>query len=279
MRTAKFGTVEGVPVIGQGTWYIEHAPRAVAVTALQRGLDLGLTHIDTAEMYGSGAAESIVGEAIKGRRGEAFLVSKVLPSNASRKGTIRACEASLKRLGTDHLDCYLLHWRGSYPLEETVAAFESLKAAGKIKAWGVSNFDVEDLEEMQAVAGAGQIACNQVLYHLRERAIEHGVVPWCATHGVSVVAYSPFGHDDFPEGGAQGRLVADIAAAHEATPRQVALAFLTRAHGVLAIPKASQAAHVEDNAAGGRLTLSPAELARLEAAFPLGPKGRGLPML
>jgi len=279
MRMAKFGAVAQVPVIGQGTWYIEHAPRAEAVAALQRGLDLGLTHIDTAEMYGSGAAESIVGEAIKGRREEVFLVSKVLPSNASRKGTVRACEASLKRLGTDHLDCYLLHWRGSYPLEETVAAFESLKAAGKIKSWGVSNFDVEDLEEMQAVAGEGQMACNQVLYHLRERAIEHAVIPWCTAHGVAVVAYSPFGHDDFPEEGAQARVLAEIAKAHGATPRQVALAFLTRDHGVLSIPKASRAPHVEENAGGGRITLTTDERGRLEAAFPLGRKGRGLPML
>lgn len=281
MRTAKFGTsTAAVPVIGQGTWYIEHAPKAEAVAALQRGIDLGLTHIDTAEMYGSGAAETIVGEAIKGRRrGEVFLVSKVLPSNASRRGTIRACEASLKRLGTDHLDAYLLHWRGSYPLEETVEAFESLKAAGKIKAWGVSNFDVEDLEEMEAAAGEGRMACNQVLYHLRERAIEHGVIPWCAAHGVAVVAYSPFGHDDFPEDGAQGRLVAEIAAAHGATPRQVALAFLTRGAGVLAIPKAARVAHVEENAGGGSLMLTPADVARLETAFPRGPKGRGLPML
>lgn len=279
MRTANFGSVAGVPVIGQGTWYIEHGPRAAAVAALQRGLDLGLTHIDTAEMYGSGAAETIVGDAIKGRRGEVFLVSKVLPSNASRKETIRACEASLKRLGTDYLDCYLLHWRGSYPLAETVEAFEALKAAGKIKAWGVSNFDVEDLEEMEAEAGVGQMACNQVLYHLRERAIEHGVIPWCAAHGVTVVAYSPFGHDDFPEDGAQARVVAEIAAAHGATPRQVALAFLTRGPGVMAIPKASQAAHVEENAVGGDLVLTAGDLARLDKAFPLGRKGRGLPML
>mgnify|MGYP000958542722 FL=1 len=278
MRKAAFAAVD-VPVIGQGTWYLEHAPRAEAIRALQRGLDLGLTHIDTAEMYGSGAAEEIVGAAIAGRREQVFLVSKVLPSNASRKGAIRACEASLKRLATDHLDCYLLHWRGSYPLEETVAAFESLQASGKIKSWGVSNFDVEDLEEMQAVAGEGTIACNQVLYHLRERAIEHAVMPWCAANGVAVVAYSPFGHDDFPEDGAQGRLVAEIAGRHGATSRQVALAFLTRKPGVLAIPKASQTAHVEENAGGGSLALTPEDIAKLDKAFPLGPKGRGLPML
>jgi len=278
MRKAEFAGAD-VAVVGQGTWYIEHAPRAAAITALQHGLDLGLTHIDTAEMYGAGAAETIVGEAIKGRRHEVVLVSKVLPSNASRKGTIRACEASLKRLGTDHLDCYLLHWRGSYPFEETVAAFESLKSAGKIRSWGVSNFDVEDLDEMQAIAGPGAMACNQVLYHLRERAIEHAVIPWCEANGVAVVAYSPFGHDDFPSDGRQGEVLATIAQAHGATPRQVALAFLTHRSGVLAIPKAARAAHVEENAGGAKINLGPDDCARIERAFPLGPKGRGLPML
>ncbi len=267
-------------MIGQGTWYIEHAPRKEAVAALQRGLDLGLTHIDTAEMYGSGRAEEIVAEAIGGRRQQVFLVSKVLPSNASKRGTIAACEASLRRLNTDHLDCYLLHWPGSYPLQETVAGFEALKAAGKIRSWGVSNFDVHELDAMLAVAGPGQIACNQVLYHLRERAIEHAVLPWCERYGVAVVAYSPFGHDDFPEPrSAQGKVLADIAGGHDATSRQVALAFLTRRTSLLAIPKAASVAHVEENAAAGNLVLSDADVARLEKAFPLGPKGRGLPML
>ena len=155
-----------------------------------------MTHIDTAEMYGD--AELVIAEAIAGRREDIFLVSKVLPSNASRRGTIAACERSLRRLKTDRLDCYLLHWRGSYPLAETVAAFEELLGAGKIRSWGVSNFDAGDLDEMLAVAGEGRIACNQVLYHLRERAIEHAVIPWCRQHGTAVVAYSPFGHDDFP---------------------------------------------------------------------------------
>jgi diketogulonate reductase-like aldo/keto reductase len=279
MRTSTFGTAQ-VAVIGEGTWYFERAPRAQAVAAVRRGLDLGVTHIDTAEMYGAGRAEEIVGEALAGRRGEAFLVSKVLPSNASRKGTIAACEASLRRLKTDYLDCYLLHWPGSYPLEETVAAFEALQTAGKIKAWGVSNFDVDDLEALLAVADAKDIACNQVLYHLKERAIEHEVLPWCEQHGVAVVAYSPFGHDDFPEpGSSQGKVLAEIAGAHEATPRQVALAFLTRRERLFAIPKAADAAHVEENAGAGDLVLSAAETARMEKAFPLGRKGRGLPML
>jgi diketogulonate reductase-like aldo/keto reductase len=279
MRTNRFGTVE-VPVIGEGTWYFERAARAQAVAAVRRGLDLGITHIDTAEMYGAGRAEEIVGEALAGRRSEAFLVSKVLPSNASRKGTIAACEASLRRLKTDHLDCYLLHWPGSYPLEETVAAFEALQAAGKIKAWGVSNFDVDDLDALLAVADAKDIACNQVLYHLKERAIEHEVLPWCEKHGVAIVAYSPFGHDDFPEAGSsQGKVLAEIARAHGATPRQVALAFLTRRPGLFAIPKAADVAHVEENAGAGDLVLSAEETARMEKAFPLGRKGRGLPML
>ena len=196
MRQRKFGRVGDVSVIGQGTWYIDRGDRQRAVAALRQGLDLGMTHIDTAEMYGE--AEPVIAEAIAGRRDEVFLVSKVLPSNASRRGTISACERSLSRLKTDRLDCYLLHWRGSYPLADTVAAFEELVRAGKIRSWGVSNFDVDDLDELQAVSGEGNIACNQVLYHLQERAIEHAVIPWCKQNGVAVVAYSPFGHNEFP---------------------------------------------------------------------------------
>src|SRR5262247_1584413 len=203
MERRAFGSTQRpVSVIGQGTWYLDSGNRAAAIAALRRGLDLGMTHIDTAEMYGD--AELVIADAIAGRRAEIFLVSKVLPSNASRRGTITACERSLKRLKTDRLDCYLLHWRGSYPLEDTVAAFEELVKAGKIKSWGVSNFDAEDLDELLAVAGQGRIACNQVLYHLKERAIEHAVTPWCERHGVAVVAYSPFGHDDFPDERSKG---------------------------------------------------------------------------
>src|SRR5258708_8737636 len=197
MKSRPFGSSKhAVSVIGQGTWYSDGGDRSSAVAALRRGIDLGKTHIDTAEMYGD--AELVIAEAIAGRRDDIFLVSKVLPSNASRRGTITACERSLARLKTDRLDCYLLHWRGSYPLDETVAAFEELASAGKIRSWGVSNFDTDDLNELLAVAGKGKIACNQVLYHLQERAIEHAVIPWCAQYGVAVVAYSPFGHDDFP---------------------------------------------------------------------------------
>ena len=213
-----------VSVIGQGTWYLDRGDRKQAIAALHRGIELGMTHIDTAEMYGD--AELVIADAIAGRRDEMFLVSKVLPSNASRRGTITACERSLKRLKTDRLDCYLLHWRGSYPLTDTVAAFEELKRAGKIRSWGVSNFDADDLDEMLAVSGEGKIACNQVLYHLKERAIEHSVIPWCARHGVAVVAYSPFGHDDFPAPRKRGgKLLARIADAHKAHAAQVALSF------------------------------------------------------
>jgi len=266
--------------IGQGTWNIERAPRSEAVAALRAGLDLGLLHIDTAEMYGSGAAEEITGAAIAGRRDEVFLVSKVLPHNASKAGTRTACEQTLRRLGTDRLDCYLLHWRGPHPLAETFAAFEALQAEGKILSWGVSNFDVPDLDEALAIVGPGRIACNQVLYHLRERAIEHAVLPWCAANGVAVTAYSPFGQTDFPdERSADGKLLAEIGASRGASPRQVALAFLTRHPSVCAIPKAARASHVRDNAGALGLALQAEDIARLDAAFPRGPKPRGLPML
>lgn len=279
MQQRKFGNGgPGVSVIGQGTWYLDRGDRKAAVAALKRGIDLGMTHIDTAEMYGD--AELVIADAIAGQRDGLFLVSKVLPSNASRRGTITACERSLKRLKTDRLDCYLLHWRGSYPFEETVAAFDELKKAGKIKSWGVSNFDVDDLDELLDVAGEGAIACNQVLYHLQERAIEHAVIPWCERHGTAVVAYSPFGHDDFPSPRSKGgEALQKIAEAHQATARQVALAFLTRAPSVLAIPKAASAEHAADNAAAGDLKLTDSEVAALDKAFPRGAKPRGLPML
>ncbi len=280
MRQKKFGTHgPDVSVIGQGTWYLDRGDRKAAIAALRRGIETDMTHIDTAEMYGE--AEPVIADAIAGLpREKLFVVSKVLPSNASRRGTITACERSLKRLKTDYLDCYLLHWRGSYPFEETVAAFDELVAAGKIRSWGVSNFDADDLDELLDVAGEGKIACNQVLYHLQERAIEHAVIPWCERNGVAVVAYSPFGHNDFPSARSKGgEVLQAIAEAHSATPRQVALAFLTRAPSVLAIPKASSAEHAADNAAAGDLTLSAAEISALDKAFPRGPKPLGLPML
>jgi diketogulonate reductase-like aldo/keto reductase len=269
-----------VPVIGQGTWYNDNEDPEQAIDALRRGLDLGMTHIDTAEMYGSGASEDMVAVAIEGRRDEVFLVSKVLPRNASRSGTIAACERSLERLETDRLDCYLLHWRGACPLEETFAAFERLRKEGKILSWGVSNFDEPDLQEALKIAGDGQIACNQVLYHLKERAIEHVVLPWCEAHGVALVAYSPFGHGDFPNPRTRGgRVLAEIAAAHEATPRQVALRFLLRTPSLFAIPKAANVEHTVENAGGGELKLSDLEIARIDDCFPRGPRPRELPML
>lgn len=269
-----------VPSIGQGSWYSEQGDRREAIAAFRRGIDLGLTHIDTAEMYGDGRAEALIGEAIEGRRDEVFLVSKVLPHNASRRGVQAACERSLRHLKTDRLDCYLLHWRGPHPLEETFAAFEALKQDGKILSWGVSNFDEDDLDEALAAAGPGRISCNQVLYHLRERAIEHAVIPWCEENGVAVVAYSPFGHDDFPAADSTpGKVLAEIAASHGATPRQVALAFLTRRDSVFAIPKAGRVTHIEDNAGALNLALSEAEIARIDAAFPRGRKPASLPMI
>ena len=279
MARRPFGlTNREVPVVGQGTWYIDQGDRRSAVAALRRGLDLGMTHVDTAEMYGD--AELVVADAIQGRRDEVFLVSKVLPHNASRAGTVAACERSLARLRTDRLDCYLLHWPGNHPLEDTVAALEKLRRTGKIVSWGVSNFDVDELEALLAIAGDGAIACNQVLYHLQERAIEHGVIPWCEAHRVAVVAYSPFGHDSFPTPrSAGGRVLQEIAETHGATPRQVALRFLVRRPALFAIPKAADPAHVAENAAAGGLQLTDAELARIDAAFPRGARRRGLPML
>ena len=267
-----------VAAVGQGSWRSDDAHAATAIAALRRGLDLGMTHIDTAEMYGSGAAETLIGDAIRGRRDQVFLVSKVLPSNASKRGTLAACDRSLARLQTDRLDCYLLHWRGSYPLEETIAAFDSLVRAGKILSWGVSNFDVADLEETAAIAGAKHPACNQVLYHLQERAIEHAVLPWCEKHGTAVVAYTPFGETPrvFTH---PGEALQAVAAAHGASPRQVALAFLLRNPQTFVIPKASSLEHVSDNAAAAALRLSDADIARLDAAYPRGKPRRGLPMI
>lgn len=279
MRQQPFGKGgPNVSLIGQGTWYLDRGDRKRAIAALRRGIDAGMTHIDTAEMYGD--AELVIADAISGRREGLFLVSKVLPSNASRRGTVTACERSLQRLKTDYLDCYLLHWRGSYPLEDTVAAFEELVAAGKIRSWGVSNFDIDDLDELLAVSGKGRIACNQVLYHLQERAIEQAVIPWCEKRGVAVVAYSPFGHNEFPSPrSAGGEVLQSIADSHAATPRQVALSFLARASGVFPIPKASSAEHAAENAGAGNLTLSASEISAIDKAFPRGPKPRGLPML
>lgn len=275
-----FGPVERpVPAIGQGTWHLESDAATPAMAALQRGLELGMTHVDTAELYGSGEVEALVGKAIAGRRDDVYLVSKVMPSNASADGTLRACERSLRQLGTDHLDCYLLHWPGQFPLADTFGAFERLQEQGKILAYGVSNFDEDELAEAIAVAGPGRIACNQVLYNLSERGIEHAVLPLCEAEGIAVVGYTPFGTTSFPPRGPSGQRLAEVATRRGVTPRQVALAFLTRRPSLFAIPKSGKVQHTEENAASGDLVLSAAEIAEIDAAFPLGKRRRGVAML
>ncbi len=274
MRARTFGPLQRhVAVIGQGTWQLPDRGRAAqrAVTSLRLGIQLNLCHIDTAEMYGDGRAEELVADAIAGvARDRLFVVSKVLPTHASFRGTISACEASLRRLRLDYLDAYLLHWQSRYPIGETMAAMEQLVDDGKIKALGVSNFDVADLEDARAALQRHPLACNQVLYHLRERAAEALVLPYCQEHGIALVGYSPFGHGDFPSPRSrQGTALENIAQRHKATPRQVALAFLTREEGTFTIPKASDEQHVRENAAAGDLVLSPAEIDEIDAAFPL----------
>ncbi|GEP06998.1 aldo/keto reductase [Methylobacterium oxalidis] len=279
MDARGFGsTGQRVSVIGQGTWRIDGSASADAVAALRAGVDAGLTHIDTAEMYGD--AEAIVAEAIEGLREEVFLVSKVVPGNATRRGVARSCEQSLRRLRTDRLDCYLLHWPGSHPLEETIAGFEDLRRAGKILSWGVSNFDVDDLEAALRIAGPYRIACNQVLYHLRERSIEHAVIPWCAANGVALVGYSPFGSGDFPNPASPGgQVLARIAEAHATSPHAVALAFLTRLDGTFSIPKTGRALRALENASARDVALTEDEIATLDAQFPRGRRPSSLPML
>jgi diketogulonate reductase-like aldo/keto reductase len=237
--------------------------RQSEINALRHGLDLGMTLIDTAEMYTDGAAEELVGEAIAGRRDEVFIVSKVLPQNATRRGTIAACERSLERLCTDRIDLYLLHWRGSVPLAETLEGLLMLQRAGKIRHWGVSNFDVDDMRELEALAEGLDVAVNQVLYNLTRRGIEYDLLPWCRERGVAVMAYSPI---------EQGKLLAhpalrEVAARHDATPAQVALAWALRDDGVVAIPKSGKPVHVEENSAALDMRLTDADLADLDKAF------------
>lgn len=269
MKTAVIGG-ETVPVLGQGTWKMGERPdlRASEIAALRAGVELGLTLIDTAEMYGDGAAETLIGEALGPARDQVFLVSKAYPQNASRGRLAAACEASLKRLGTDRLDLYLLHWRGSVPLQETVEAMEALKSAGKIRHWGVSNLDTDDMEELVAAGGSG-CASDQILYNLTRRGPEQDLLPWLEDHGFSTMAYSPV---------EQGRLIAEkrlgrIAETVSATPSQVALAWVMRRDGVIAIPKAGTVAHVRENRAAADLVLSTGDVAALDAAFPR-PRGR-----
>ncbi|AXV15542.1 aldo/keto reductase [Neorhizobium sp. SOG26] len=255
-----------VPAIGLGTWMMGEDPAKaqIEIESLRRGLDLGMTLIDTAEMYGEGGAEKITGAAIEGRRDEVFLVSKVYPWNASRQGVVEACERSLKRLKTDRLDLYLLHWRGEHPLAETVAGFEALRQSGKIGAWGVSNFHLDDMQELTAVPGGENCAANQVLFNLSRRGIEYDLLPWCQERGIPVMAYSPI---------EQGRLAKSpelirIAKAYQATPAQVALAFLLERDGVIAIPKSASPHRVEENAEAAELDLSDDDWLALDAAFP-----------
>lgn len=267
MERRAFGWISTlVPVIGQGTWDME-VNRNASIAALRRGLDLGMTHIDTAEMYGSGAVEEIVGEALAGRRTDAFVVSKVLPQNASRAGTIAACERSLRRLRMDSLDVYLLHSPSRHPIAETIAGFEDLVRTGKIKAWGVSNFNTKLLEEAVQLAGPKRIACNQVLYYLEERTVERDLLPACTRHRIALVGYSPFGQGRFHT----HQVLEEIARAYGATARQVALRFLVRDPNTFTIPKSSTVKHVEENAGAGSLELTEEEIQRIAAAFPARP--------
>ena len=278
MRTVRLPDATQVPALGQGTWKMAEGgrTRAEEAAALRLGLDLGLTLIDTAEMYAEGGAEEVVGEAIAGRRNEVFLVSKVYPHNASRKGVPAACARSLKRLKTDRIDLYLLHWRGGVPLAETVAAFQALHADGKIGAWGVSNFDADDMDELLAVPGGAACATNQVLYNPEHRGIEFDLLGWQAARGIPLMAYSPVG-----QGGRLLRhpVLASVAARHDATPAQVALAWALRHPGVIAIPKAGTQAHVRANAAAIELTLTVEDFSAIDAAFPPPRRKQSLAML
>ncbi len=277
MRHATLSNGTTVPALGLGTWKMgeDSRQRVPEVKALRRGLDLGLSLIDTAEMYGEGGAEEVVAEAIAGRRDKVYLVSKVYPHNASRAGVVAACERSLKRLKTDSLDLYLLHWRGSYPLRETVEAFERLVTQGKIKAWGVSNFDTDDMEELAAVAKPAACVTDQVLYHLGSRGIEFELLPACQRDGIAVMAYSPLGQGAVLDSAA----LVKIAKARGLSPATIALAWVLRQPGVIAIPKAATLAHLEANAAAQDLALDAAELAALDQAFPPPKRKTALGML
>ncbi len=277
MTSATLPSGTMVPSLGLGTWKMGENARTAdqEVESLKRGLDLGMTLIDTAEMYGEGGSEIITGKAIEGRRDDVFLISKVYPYNASYQGVIDACKRSLKRLRTDRLDLYLLHWRGEYDLEETVAGFEELRKAGKIREWGVSNFDVEDMEELMEVPDGGNCAANQVLYNLSRRGIEYDLLPWCQERGIPVMAYSPI---------EQGRILRNtelirIAKAYQATPAQLALAFVMRSQNTIAIPKSSDPHRVEENAGAIGLEISSEDWAALDAAFPAPSRKQPLEML
>jgi diketogulonate reductase-like aldo/keto reductase len=266
---------ETVPALGQGTWKMERDRKEDAIAALRLGLDLGMTLIDTAEMYGEGRVETIVGEAIAQRRNDVFLVSKVYPHNASRKGVVAACERSLKRLNTDRLDLYLLHWRGNVALKETVAGFEELRSAGKIRHWGVSNFDLSDMQDLFAVPGGRNCAANQILYNLSRRACEYSLNPWLLEQRVPVMAYSPFEQGRMKATGA----LSEVALRHGVQPYQIALAWLLSKPNVINIPKSSRELHVRQNRNAAEITLSAADLAALDAQFPPPKRDTPLDML
>ncbi len=256
---------EAVPAVGQGTWHMAEDPRRRRdeIEALTVGIDLGCALIDTAELYGNGRAEVLVGEVIRGRRDEVFLVTKVLPDHATPDGAITACEGSLRRLGTDRIDLYLLHWLGSVPLEVAVEAFSRLRDAGMIRYWGVSNFDLDDLLELGRTPGGGDVATNQVLYNLERRGIEFDLMPWCVERGTPIMAYSPIGQTRFLD----HPVLQTVAVRHGATPAQIALAWVLRVTGVIAIPKASTAAHVRENRAAVAIHLTDDDLELLDRAF------------
>jgi diketogulonate reductase-like aldo/keto reductase len=268
MRMVQLPDGTKVPALGQGTWHMGERGNAARteVTALKLGIELGVTLIDTAEMYGNGGAEEVVAEASQGQRDKLFIVSKVYPHNASRTGVPAACERSLKRLRTDRIDLYLLHWRGSHPLAETVEAFEKLRAAGKIRYWGVSNFDARDMNELTRLSGGGNCSSNQVLYHVGSRGIEYDLLPWCREHSMPIMAYSPVGGQ-----GARllrSKALVDVAKRHNATPAQIAIAWTMRHGNVISIPKAGDPAHVRENAVSGSIELSPEDIAAIDAAHP-----------
>jgi diketogulonate reductase-like aldo/keto reductase len=260
---------EAIPVLGQGTWQMGERNRREEIAALQSGIDLGMTVLDTAEMYGDGAAEKLIAEAIAGRRDEVFLVSKVLPSNATRHRMVASCERSLRNLNTDRLDLYLLHWRQRNSLAEVVEIFRELVEAGKIRHWGVSNFDLADMEELLG-GGGERVATNQVLYNLQSRGIEYDLLPWCRARGIPVMAYSPIGQGSL----ARHTAVRELAQRHQATPAQVVLAWVLRQAGVIAIPKAATREHVRENRAALNIKLNDTDLGMLDRLFapPAGPR-------
>jgi diketogulonate reductase-like aldo/keto reductase len=278
MRTVRLPDGTEIPALGQGTWHMGEQGRAAKaeIAALKLGIDLGVTLIDTAEMYGNGGAEEVVAEAAQGQREKLFIVSKVYPQNASRTGVAQACERSLKRLRTDRIDLYLLHWQGSHPLAETVAAFETLKSEGKIRYWGVSNFDTRDMEGLVRLADGTNCATNQVLYHAATRGIEYDLLPWAMRHNMPLMAYSPVG-----QGGRllQSKALAAVGKRHNATPAQIAIAWTMRHGNVISIPKASDQVHVRQNAAADSIELTEADLAEIDAAHPPPARKQSLEIL